>query len=203
MYNWQGPSSTKADQLRLNEFAVSCQYVAVESHLSPKTGARMDRRSSPITGLYEVAPEAEPRRQKSHTWLYVLLTIGGFFVFESITPVMHLRPDPPPSVLGSRNNQTASQSHMARACWGYAIGSVQKAYPFGTFLPKDPPAKLRRRTAHSADLSVLCWPKLRVAWTQQESWVRSYEWSTDWLTDSNGSFQIQLRNLLNYIGISL
>ena len=165
----------------------------------------MDRRNSPITDLYGAAPEDERPKQRGRGWLFVLLVLAGLFAYESIRPVMRLRPDPPPTVVGARLNsdETAyhSQERMARACWDFAIESVQKMYPFGQSLPKSPPPGFSHRTGEASAISILCWPRLRVAWTQPDSWVQSYEWSTDWLTNPRGSFQRTLHNLMNYLGI--
>jgi hypothetical protein len=166
----------------------------------------MDRRYSPITDLYGTEAENEPPRRGGHAWFYVLLALAGLFVFESIRPVMHLRSDPPPSVIGARLNEDASQYQsqlrMARACWDYAIHSVQDIYPYGGSLPNEPPPRLKGSSRKPTALSALCWPRLRVAWTQPESWERKYEWSTDWITDPNSSFQQTLHNIMNRLGVS-
>ena len=167
----------------------------------------MDRRSSPITDMYGITPEDYPPPRKSYTWLYVLLTIAGFFVFESIQPVMRLRPDPPPSVVGAglNPNEASHESQMrtARACWDYAIASVQDVYPYGRDLPGNPPSGSKGKSGKASAISELCWPRLRNAWGQPESWVRSYEWSTDWLTDPNGPFQQAIFNVLNRFKIRI
>ena len=165
----------------------------------------MDRRSSPITDLYGSSPEDySPRR--SHTWLYVLLTIAGFFVFESIQPVMRLRPDPPPSVVGAtlKPGEASHESQMrtARACWDYAITSVQDVYPYGSDLPKNPPSRFKKKYGRAPALSELCWPRLRNAWGRSDSWARSYKWSTDWFTNPNSPFQRAIFNTLNRLGIN-
>jgi hypothetical protein len=165
----------------------------------------MDRRYSPIIDMYGAAPEGHPPRRKSHTWLYVLLTIVAFFAFASIRPVMRLRPDPPPSVVGARQAPAkasqGSQMRMAKACWDFAIVSVQEVYPYGRDLPKNPPPALTRKLGKVSDLSALCWPGLRTAWSQPESWVRSYGWSTDWITSPDGPVQRTIFNILNQFGI--
>ncbi len=161
----------------------------------------MDRRSSPITDLYGASPEDYSPRRKSHTGLYVLLTITGFFVFESIQPVMRLRPDPPPSVIGASLSldeaSHASQMRTARTCWDYAIASVQGDYPYGRALPRNPPSKFKGKSGKASAISALCWPRLRNAWSRPESWVRTYEWSTDWLTNPDAPFQRTIFNILN------
>lgn len=166
----------------------------------------MDRRSSPIADLYGVSPEHYSPRHKSHAWLYVLLTIAGFFVFESIEPVMRLRPDPPPSVVGAGlNPQGASKESLmrtARACWDYAVESLQDAYPYGKALPRNPPSSFTGKAGSPSGITELCWPRLRNAWGRRESWVPSYGWSTDWLTNPNGPFQRAFFNILNTFGIS-
>lgn len=167
----------------------------------------MDKRYSPIIGMNGAAPEDHSPRRKSHPWLYVLLTIAGFLVFESIQPVMRLRPDPPPSVVGANPNpgESSHESRMrtARACWDYAIASVQDVYPYGRNLPINPPPALKSKSGKASATSTLCWPRLRNAWGRPESWVRSYEWSTDWLTNPDSPFQRTIFNMLNRVGISL
>ena len=164
----------------------------------------MDRRYSPIIDLYGAAPEDPTPGRKSHTWLYVLLTITGFFVFESVRPVMHLRPDPPPSVVSASHNdngtQNESQVRMAQACWDFAIASVQDVYPYGKELPQSPPSRLNNTSGKTSAITTVCWPRLRNAWSQRESWVRSYEWSTDWLTSPDGPFQKTIFKILNRFG---
>jgi len=153
----------------------------------------MDRRSSPINDLYGASPEDHSPQRKSRAGLYFLLTAAAFFAFESIQPVMRLRPDPPPSVIGASLNPNGvshgSQMEMARACWDYAIASVEDVYPYGKDLPRDPPIGSKSKSGKATAMSALCWPRLRNAWSRPESWVRSYRWSTDWLTNSDSPFQ--------------
>jgi hypothetical protein len=166
----------------------------------------MDKRYSPIVDMYGAVPDAPSPRGKDRFWLYVLLTIVSFFAIESIRPVMRLRPTPPPSVVGNSlshdGDQIASQQRMARGCWDYAITSLQNVYPYGSDLPRDPPPRISHRNGTSSVVSALCWPRLRVAWTQSESWVRSYEWSTDWATNPRSPFRQAIHNALNRVGIA-
>jgi hypothetical protein len=165
----------------------------------------MDKRNSPITDLYGTSPEDYCPRRKSHTWLYVLMTITGFFAVGSIHPVMRLRPDPPPSVVGAGLNPAGasheSQMRTARVCWDYAIASVQDSYPYGGTLPRNPPSALKGKSGKASATSALCWPRLRNAWTRPESWVRTYEWSTDWFTNADAPFQRTISNILNRLTI--
>ncbi len=166
----------------------------------------MDKRYSAISDLYGPAPEEKPpKRSSSNMGLYLVLALIGFFVFESLQPVMRLRSDPPPSVVGVKLNpndpQYESQMRTARACWDYAIETVQYRYPFGRRLPDSVPPKLRGSNGKASALSVLCWPRLRDAWTQPESWVEKYEWSTDWISDPDSSFRQNLRKFINVLGI--
>lgn len=167
----------------------------------------MDRRYSPITDLYGTAPQDEPPRRRSYTVLYVLLVVAGLFVFESIRPVMRLRMDPPPSVVGAKLNNDAShyqsQLRTARACWAFAIDFVQNLYPYGKSLPKSPPPATHSRIGKASALSQLCWPRLRVAWTQRKSWKRSYELSTDWIYNPESSFRRTLHKVMDAFGINL
>ena len=165
----------------------------------------MDRRYSPITDLYGPAPEEKPPRHGSNTGLYLLLAVICLFVYESLQPVMRLRSDPPPSVVGTRLSQDdpqyESQLQMARACWNYAIESVQNAYPFGKSLPESVPPRLKDVTGNASDLSLRCWPRLRNAWTQPESWVKKYEWDTSWITDPNSPFRQTLHKIIGVVWI--
>jgi len=166
----------------------------------------MDRRNSPINDLYGTAPQDEPPRRRSRVGLYLLLGAIGFFIFASIRPVMRLRTDLPPSVVGDRLNHGVPgnqlQMQVTQACWAYAVNSVQKLYPYGANLPKEPPASARSSILKPTALRELCWPRLRNAWTRPDSWKRSYEWSTDWLTDPDSSFQQTLNKVMNELGIN-
>lgn len=165
----------------------------------------MDRRYSPISDMYGVAPDDPSTGRKSRSWLYVLLIIAGFFVIQSVQPVMRLRPNPPQSVIGANLSSAElpdeSQVQMARACWEYAVASVQNFFPYGGNLPADPPAPLVSIPAEASAIGVRCWPSLRKAWSQPQSWVRSYRWSTDWITDPNGLVQRTISHALNWLGI--
>jgi len=164
----------------------------------------MDKRYSVIGDMYGTAPTDDIPTRHGRGWLFVSLVLVVVFVILSIRPVKRLRPDPPPSVLWTSpyQNQThyESQVRMARACWDYAIETVQTVYPFGQNLPEHPPSRLSGLNGQPSAISLLCWPRLRVAWTQKDSWVQSYEWSTDWITDPNGPVQHAIRTVLNYLG---
>ena len=163
----------------------------------------MDRRYSPISDLYGPAPEDTPRKHGSHTWLYVLLTLAGLFVFESLVPVMRLRSEPPSAFAGDRTGRDESQLLMMRACWAFGIESVQDAYPYGKGLPDSLPPRLKGQTEKDSDFRSRCWSRLREAWTRQESWVEKYEWDTRWVTDQNGWVQQSLRKVLSILGINV
>lgn len=162
----------------------------------------MSRPYSPINDLYGVAPPKEPRRSRGRGWLFVLLVLAGLFVYESVRPVMRLRPNPPPIVVGAKlkagGSEDGSQERMARACWDYAIQYLQDSYPFGQPLPESPSLGFGK----TPKIRALCWPRLQQAWLQESSWARSYQWNTDWLTDSHSSFRKTLRAFLNDLGAS-
>ena len=166
----------------------------------------MVRRYSPIDDMYGATPGNTPPKYWRHVLLFVLLALAGLFVYNSIRVVMRLRPDPPPAVVGAGLNpgETGyhSQERMARACWDYAIESVQKNYPFGHSLPKSPPPGPQNRTGNPSAISTLCWPRLRLVWTRPESWVRSYEWNTGWMTNPHGSFQRTLHRIVDYLDVT-
>jgi len=159
----------------------------------------MDRRYSPITDLYGLSPRDEPPEKKGYGWLIVLLVLAGLFVYESISPVMQLRPNPPAVFVGARLNSDESAYHaqqrMARECWEYAIQQLQDVYPYGQPLPRSPTFGLVKAPA----IRIQCWPRLQHVWTMDESWMRSYEWSTGWLTDRQGALQETLRRLWDYL----
>lgn len=167
----------------------------------------MDRRYSPITDLYGMAPQDPPPKRHSHTVLYILLALAAFFIFESIEPIMRLRPSPPSGVMSNRLKDNAPghqlRLQVAQECWAYAITSVQNMYPYGSTLPKDPPPSVRSHTLKPAALRKLCWPELRSAWSRPDSWKQSYKWSTDWLTNPKSSFRRTLDKIMSEIGVNL
>lgn len=167
----------------------------------------MDRRYSPITDLYGTAPQDPPPRRRRHTVLYLLLALAGFFIIESMKPVMRLRPNPPPLVMSNRLSAGAPPNQLelqvVRECWAFAVASVQKQYPFGSTLPKEPPASAQSRTLKPTALRELCWPRLRNAWSHPDSWKRSYEWSTDWLTNPKSSFRQNVDKVVSELGDNL
>lgn len=155
----------------------------------------MDSRYSPINDMYGVAPRGKPPKRINRTWLLVLAVLAGLFIYESIHPVMHLRPDPPPGVMDARLNSNEAeyqaQERTARACWNYAIQSLQKTYPYGQVLPVNPPRIPGKSNGSVPAISALCWSRLRLAWPRSESWVQTYEWNTDWITKT-------VHNLVNF-----
>ncbi len=162
----------------------------------------MSRRHSPIHDLYGAGTWNDAPRRRRRVWLYLLLILAGLFVYQSVRPVMRLRPDPPPAVVVPRSNSGEAAYHeqqrMARACWNYALQYLQNTYPYGQPLPQSPTFGY----ANAPAIRLVCWQKLRAVWTQPEAWSRSYEWSTDWLTNPQGSFQQALRALWDFLGIS-
>ena len=167
----------------------------------------MDRRYSAIDDMYGVGLGNEPPRRRGRGFLYVVLLLAGLFVFESLQPVMRLRSDPPAGFVGARVDSNEAeyreQQRTARACWDYAIHSLQQSYPYGQPLPKNPPQASGNSVGNTSAISVLCWPRLRRAWTQSESWVEKYEWSTDWVTNPHSTFQRTVRSVTNYLRASL
>jgi hypothetical protein len=166
----------------------------------------MDRRYSPIEDLYGATPGNEPSKYWRHVLLFVLLASAVLFVYNSIQVVMRLRPDPPPAVVGARLNSDGagyrSQEQMARACWDYAVEYLQTQYPFGQSLPKSPPPGHNNRTGNPSAISVQCWPRLRAVWTQQDSWVKSYEWTADWITNPQGFFMRTLHHIVDFLNVA-
>lgn len=163
----------------------------------------MDTRSSPINDIYGTTPQSGRPMRTGHAWLWILLGLFGGFAIGSLRPVMRLRPDPPRSVVGptvnSNKAELRAQTHTARACWDYAVHSLQDTYPYGRSLPLRPPHASGNSAGNATAISVVCWPRLRVAWTQRGSWEEKYEWDTTWLTNSHGSFQKTVHNVMNYL----
>lgn len=163
----------------------------------------MDRRSSPISDLYGTTPQDRTPKRHGHAWFWILLALAGFFVIESIRPVMVLRPDPPQSVVGptvnSNRAELRAQKRTARACWDYAIQSLQNKYPYGRSLPLRPPHAPANPAEGPTALSVVCWPRLRGVWKKRDSWKEKYEWDTSWMTNPHSSFQKTVRNVTNYL----
>lgn len=145
----------------------------------------MEKRYSPISDLYGVAPLGDTPRYRRRVWLFVLLALVSAFVYESISPVMRLRPDPPADLVGamlySKNTEYQAQQRMAQACWDYARLSLQKKYPFGAPLPKVPPVQLSGHTRRAPAIQLLCWQELRHVWTRHDVWAQSYEWNFEWV----------------------
>jgi hypothetical protein len=168
----------------------------------PKASRQMDRRYSPISDLYGPAPEEKPQKRSSNSWLYVLLALVGFFVFESLVPVMRLRSAPPAAFTGAQAGAVQSKPLMTRACWEFGVKFVQNAYPYGRRLPDSLPPGLKGRTEKDTDFRSRCWPRLRDAWTQPGSWVEKYKWDTSWVTDPNDWFQQTLHKALTILGIN-
>lgn len=146
----------------------------------------MDSRYSPINDMYGVTPRGKPPKRISSMWPFVLGALAGLFIYESIHPVMRLRPDPPRSVMGAKLNSTGAehqaQEPTARACWDFAIQSLQKTYRYGRVLPVNPPRIPGNSNGSTPAINTLCWQRLRLAWPRSESWVQTYEWKTDWIT---------------------
>jgi hypothetical protein len=165
----------------------------------------MDRRCSPISDLYGLPPDDSPTRRKGRAGRYFLLLIAAYFIFQSVQPVMRLRPNPPRSVagadLGRGGLADGAQLRMARSCWDYAVASVQNVFPYGGDLPSNPPSPLVSIPTEPSAMGSQCWPRLRQAWTQPQSWVRSYRWSTEWITDPNGPVQGTISHALNWLGV--
>lgn len=155
----------------------------------------MDRRYSPITDLYGTTPPEKPRRDRGYGWLIVLLVVGGVFVTESLQIGMRLRSVPPPGFVGARlhSDETAyhAQERMAQDCWDYAVQHLQDKYPYGQLLPESPTVGVLKAPA----IRIQCWPRLQRAWTQKESWKRTYRWNTDWIGELEDSLTTTLRHL--------
>jgi len=167
----------------------------------------MNRRYSPISDMYGVPPDDPSTRRKSRVWRYVLLIVAVYFIFQSIQPVMRLRPSPLQSVVGANVSpgELADKPQLQRAktCWDYAVASVQDVFSYGGNLPANPPAPLVRIPARASARGAQCWLRLRQAWTQPQSWVRSYRWSTEWITDATGPVQGTISHALNRLGMRL
>ena len=166
----------------------------------------MDRRYSPIVDMYGTAQSGASARRKSRIWLFVFLPLAALIVFESVHPTMRLRPALPPSFAGENYARDAKQqglpNQQAQACWDYARNSLQGTYPYGTKLPYHPLPAINGKLGKASSTKELCWQKLRHAWTQPTTWVRSYKWSTEWATNPHSPFRKAAHNVLIQLDIA-
>jgi len=107
---------------------------------------------------------------------------------------VRLSAEPPPSFLDySRNwspRERQEQRRLAEAYWHVAVRRIQGHYSPGSSLPVDPPPQFRvADAAQSLESDVAAariryWHRLRDVWNQQNAWVVSYGWNTDWVENT-------------------
>jgi len=123
----------------------------------------------------------------------VTITLAVLFVYRSFQPVTHLRPNPPAEFLDPRPDWTTAQrraeERLGQAYWQSAVRLSRGVLAFGDRLPSEPPEAFSVDTkAYASAVEAPAearrryWRNLQKVWTSPESWERTYEWHTDWLT---------------------
>lgn len=126
----------------------------------------------------------------------VTIILAILFVYRSWQPVMGLRPDPPAEFLEARAGWTTAQrraeEHLGQAYWEVAGKLSRGVFAFGDRLPDSPPAVFsvdtkayRSAVETAAEARLRYWRNLQKVWNNPQSWQRTYEWHTDWLTRGN------------------
>jgi hypothetical protein len=113
-------------------------------------------------------------------------------VYLSTRPVMQLQAEAPAEVIDQSPNwnakRRAQEEQLAQAYWRAAVIGLQGKYQFGNELPAEAPVEFQVEKKDLPAGSVKAyseararyWGKLRQAWVQPQSWVKLYEWNTDW-----------------------
>lgn len=128
--------------------------------------------------------------------IIVTIILAILFVYRSWQPVLLLRPTPPAEFLGTRPNWTAEQrrteERLGRAYWGVAEKLSRGMFAFGDRLPAEPPAVFSVDTKEypsavesAGEARLRYWQNLQKVWHSPQSWDKTYEWHTDWLTRGN------------------
>ncbi len=161
-------------------------------------------------GLLIDRDEAPAPKRKWRVGLWLLGIFLGLFVYVSIRPVMRLRNDPPAEFLGLAANpnsgRLSAEEQLARAYWDCAVQYVQWQYAFGTPLPDSPPPEFsidengsQAGTGGATAARIRYWQQLRNAWVVPQTWEKSYEWNTSWLTEGPPGFQQAARQPVDNI----
>lgn len=145
--------------------------------------------------LYSLEDELFPEQPQSKTagwWKWVLaLLLVGLFVYRSTRPTVRLSADPPPSFYGYNRNWTRRERRnerlVAQAYWQVAVRRIQRYYSPDSALPAGPPPQFQiAKATRNLESDVIAdrvhyWFRLRQVWKEQDAWVVSYGWNTDWV----------------------
>lgn len=151
-----------------------------------------------IGDLYGTHAESDWRRPepRSHTWLVVVMILGGLFLYESVQPVPHLRTTPPAEFVQAKAGHpapAAAQQDVARSYWSLANDFVAHKYAYGEALPSKPPADFTLASG-DATTRAIYWQRFRTAWNDNDTWTTSYEFNTDWVGESVVAFRQYVRD---------
>jgi hypothetical protein len=155
-------------------------------------------------------PLEQPPRKESGIWHWVIaVVLIAFFVIHSLEPAVELRSDPPPEFLGTMDYQGAQggqeERSLAEAYWQVAVRRIQGAYSTSKPLPVLPPVQFQiagqnTTSLASRDSRMYYWQQLRKVWGMPESWVDSYQWSTEWLGPNvNGAIHSAVAWVANFL----
>jgi hypothetical protein len=128
--------------------------------------------------------------------IIVTIILAGLFVYRSWQPAMHLRTTPPAEFLDARPNWTTAQrqaeERLGRAYWDVAVKLSRSVFVYGDRLPPEPPAvfsvdpkEYPSAVESAGEARLRYWRNLQKVWYGPQSWQRTYEWHTDWLTRGN------------------
>jgi hypothetical protein len=145
--------------------------------------------------LYSLEDELfpEPPKPKGSGWWKwaIALILGTLFIYRSTRPVVRLSADPPPSFYDYNRTWTRQERQherlVARAYWHVAVRRIQTYYSPNRALPADPPPQFQiSEEARNLESDVIAgrvhyWYRLREVWNEQDAWVVSYGWNTDWV----------------------
>lgn len=161
----------------------------------------MTKDYSPINDLYGLDPERRPSASSGTSWLVVVVILVCFFSLESIRPARRLRDRPPADFVRASGDlsiqQVREQERVARSYWRLAVEWLQQKYPFGTTLPSSPLDHFTLADESDAGARLRYWNRLREVWNEPESWVKGYEWNTDWVTNLLSSLRTFATNHLS------
>jgi hypothetical protein len=125
--------------------------------------------------------------------LLIVVVPVALFVFASTRPIERLRGDMPLNFVDSPPSalpkQRAAEERLARKYWFVTLTAVQWRYTYGSRLPDTPPQDFRvYGDSPSAplplpDSRLRYWHRLQQVWLFPESWTKSRQWSTQWVSD--------------------
>lgn len=146
-----------------------------------------------ISELYGVETTRRSARRGGFGLIVVML-LGGFFLYESIHPVMRLRSEPPYSKTAAATNH--DQGSVAGSYWNRAASFMSENYSYGEFLPTTPPEDFTTAMGGDYVTSSIYWQRIRGIWNQPANWVQSYQLDTGWVYSALDSVYKVIENYL-------